>query len=70
MQDNSIFITMDDMVDDMPALEHYHEEIEMDEALQKAHDRLVSEIKAKASDDKRLFKKYSTVELLVFRYTY
>jgi len=61
MQDNSIFITMDDMVDDMPALEHYYEEVEMDEALKKAHDKLVSEIKAKASDDKRLFK--NTVQL-------
>ncbi|MFP3725845.1 hypothetical protein U8V72_11645 [Priestia filamentosa] len=61
MQDTSIFVTMEDMANDMPPLEHYNIDVEMDEALRKAHDKLVAQIRNKTSYDKKIFQ--NTVQL-------
>jgi SNF2 family DNA or RNA helicase len=56
MQDTTVFVNLSDLHDDLPPLNHYQIEVEMDEELKKAKTQLEDDIKRLARHDKRMFK--------------
>lgn len=56
MQDTTVFVNLSDLKDDLPKLNHYQIEVQMDPELKTAKEQLEADIKKIARHDKRMFK--------------
>lgn len=56
MQDTTVFLSLEDLENDLPALRHSQIEVEMDEELLEAKEKMEVEIKKVARYDKKLFR--------------